>query len=113
MADPAKLPTDPLAFIQSCMRSRNVFWTYHVSMRMVSRNIRRDGLIAAVDQYEVIECYPEDKYLPSYLVLAQTGHDVFHILFACDVDGGNVRVVTAYRPNPSEWDQDLRRRVSP
>ena len=34
----------------------------------------------------------------------------FHVLFAADVMGDNVRVVTAYRPNADEWQSDLRTR---
>lgn len=50
---------------------------------------------------------PEDKYLPSYLVLARHGSEVFHVLFAVDVEGDNVRVVTSYRPDPMEWQPDM------
>lgn len=52
----------------------------------------------AVATYEIIESYPEDKYLPSYLVYVQHQKVVFHILFAVDVVEKNVRVITAYFP---------------
>lgn len=51
--------------------------------------------------------YPEDKYLPCYPVLAAGS---FHIQFATDVQGDNVRIVTAYRPDPNEWKGDLKTR---
>jgi len=35
---------------------------------------------------------------------------VFHALFGTDVDGQNVRVVTAYYPSPEEWEEDLKTR---
>ncbi|HEX8408768.1 MAG TPA: DUF4258 domain-containing protein [Thermoanaerobaculia bacterium] len=60
-----------------------------------------------METYELVEAYPEDKYLPSYLIIAA---DTFHVLFATDVAGDNVRVVTAYRPDWSEWLPDLRTR---
>lgn len=60
--------------------------------------------------HEIIESYEDDKYLPSYLVWAPSGHGPFHVLFAADVDGDNVRIVTAYRPNVDEWDIDLKSR---
>jgi len=62
------------------------------------------------DNYEIVEAYPKDKYLPSYLVLARYDRDIFHVLFAADVDGDNVRVVTAYRPTKEEWCEDLKTR---
>jgi hypothetical protein len=66
--------------------------------------------LAAVDSYELVESYPDDKYLPSYLLLARHGPDAFHVLFAADVEGDNVRVVTSYRPEVREWETDLKTR---
>ena len=99
-----------VGFIQERVRTRAIFWTYHVNMRLRSRFIQREQILHAVDAYEVVESYPHDKYLPSYLVLAREGTDAFHVLFAVDVDGDNVRIVTAYRPSPTEWQSDLKTR---
>ena len=101
------MPSDPLAFIQRCVRERRIFWTYHVNMRLERRHISRSEIIDAVDSYEIIEHYPNDKYLPSYLILAA---EAFHVLFATDIADDNVRVVTAYRPDPTEWQPNLRTR---
>ncbi len=76
-------------------------------MRLSDRFITRDEILDAVDGYAIIESYPEDKYLPSYLVLAAVS---FHVQFATDVAGDNVRIVTAYRPDPDEWESDLKTR---
>ena len=110
MTSGRRLPTDALAFIRRCVRERKVYWTYHVNMRLAGRYISRDELFEATESYEIMESYPEDKYLPSYLVWATSGDGPFHVLFAADVDGGNVRIVTAYRPNAEEWESDLRSR---
>jgi Domain of unknown function (DUF4258) len=91
---------DPLEFIRRCVRERKLFWTYHVNMRLERRHITRDEILSAVDSLAIIESYPDDKYLPSYLV-ASPG---FHVLFAIDAEDDNVRVVTAYRPDPDEWE---------
>ena len=66
--------------------------------------------MAAVASYELVEAYPEDKYLPSYLILGRDGPEAFHVLFATDLEGANVRVVTSYRPDPKEWEADLKAR---
>jgi hypothetical protein len=66
--------------------------------------------VAAGATYELVEAYPADKYLPSYLVLARQGPQAFHVLFATDVEGDNVRVVTSYHPDPAEWRADLKTR---
>jgi hypothetical protein len=79
-------------------------------MRLAGRFIPRESILDAVTSYELVEAYPDDKYLPSYLILARHDHDAFHILFAADLQGDNVRVVTAYRPDPGEWQPDLKAR---
>lgn len=107
-----KVPDDALGFIQRCVRERSVYWTYHVNMRLAGRYISRDDIVEAVESYEIIEAYPSDKYLPSYLVCAASAGLAFHVLFAVDVESDNVRVVTAYRPNPNDWETDLKTRRS-
>lgn len=102
------LPSDPLRFIQGCVKARKILWTYHVNMRLEARFIPRDAILESIGAYALIESYPEDKYLPSYLVWSINERGIFHVLFAVDVKGDNVRVVTAYRPNPEEWDDDLK-----
>ncbi|MBI4608966.1 MAG: DUF4258 domain-containing protein [Candidatus Rokubacteria bacterium] len=87
-----------------------IFWTYHVNMRLAGRFIPREAILAAVDTYQLVEAYPDDKYLPSYLLLARHGEEAFHVLLAVDVEGDNVRVVTSYRPDPDEWQPDLKTR---
>ena len=105
-----QLPDDPVAFIQACVRKRQILWTYHVNMRLQGRHIPREAILGAVETYELVESYPQDKHLPSYLVLAHDGSEAFHVLFATDVAEENVRIVTAYRPSTDEWESDRRTR---
>lgn len=107
------IPQDPLSFIRRCVEERRILWTYHVNMRLQGRSISRSAVVDSTSTFEIIEAYPEDKYLPSYLVFAKHGEEIIHILFATDVEGDNVRVVTVYRPSPSEWENDLRTRRNP
>lgn len=104
------VPKDPLLVIKNCVIERKIVWTYHVNMRMGLRAITRDIVVQTVDSYEIIESYPADKYLPSYLVYAIVNSKVIHILFAVDVTNNQVRVVTAYYPKPELWSKDLKRR---
>jgi hypothetical protein len=108
------LPNDALSFIRDCLRDGQIYWTYHVNMRLGQRFITRETIIHAADTYEIVEAYPEDKYFPSYLLVGREGDDAFHVLFGADVEGRNVRIVTAYYPSPDEWEMDLktRRRLS-
>lgn len=108
MAALSQLPAaQALAFIRGHVGEGKLLWTYHAHMRLSTRGIGRAEVLAAAPGFELVEAYPDDKYLPSYLVL---GPGPIHVLFAVDVEGDNVRVVTAYRPDASEWGPDLKTR---
>lgn len=104
------IPEYPLEFIKHCVTERKLRWTYHADIQMRDRTIDRQTIIDSVDAFEIIEEYPDDKYLPSYLVYSIFGNLVIHVLFAVDVQGDNVRIVTAYSPNLVEWESDMRTR---
>lgn len=70
-------------------------------------------IVKSVDSYEIVESYPKDKYLPSFLVYARHEQTAFHILFAVDFDNDSVKVVTAYRPEIALWNSDFKRRRKP
>ena len=79
-------------------------------MRLRGRFIPRETILSSVDAYEIIEEYPEDKYLPSYLIYTEYRADVVHILIAVDSTDDMVTIITAYRPDPEEWERDLKTR---
>ena len=109
MAEP-KFPDDPLSFIRGCLGEGRILWTYHVNMHLGQRFIARETIIQAVESYEIVEEYPEDKYSPSYLLLGRRGEEAFHVLFGVDMEGQNVRIITAYYPSLEEWEADLKTR---
>ncbi|MGH8476393.1 MAG: DUF4258 domain-containing protein [Methylococcales bacterium] len=102
------LPDNPLEFIRKCVKERKIRWTYHVNMRMKDRFISRECIINSTDSYEIILEYPKDKYLPSYLVYSEYQNRIFHILIAADIESDNVRIITAYYPNPDQWENGLK-----
>jgi len=108
MADPAH--TDLLDFIRCCMAKGQVYWTYHVNMRLRERDIARQAVLNATGEMQLVEAYPQDKYLPSYLVLCTAGDRPLHVLIALDAPGHNVRIITAYVPDAAEWTPDLKTR---
>lgn len=110
MSRDRRLPSDPVGFIRECVSRRRIRWTYHVTMRLRKRGVTRKMIVDAVDHYELIEANPEDKYQPSYLILARYQDVRFHVLFAVDVLNEVVHVVTAYVPDPGKWSADLRTR---
>ena len=102
-----------MEFIRRCLTSGYIRWTYHVAMRLRERALDARLLIKAVDSLELVESYPDDKYLPSYLVRGDVAGVVFHAQIATDIRGNNVRVVTMYVPRPDEWDNGYRTRRNP
>jgi len=79
-------------------------------MRLQQRGLDAQALRNAIDSLEIIEAYPEDKYLPSFLVRGEANGAVFHAQVATDVEGDNIRVVTMYTPDADEWEDGFRKR---
>ena len=48
-------------------------------MRFRDRAVSRFAILEAVETYPIVEEYPQDKYLPSYLVLGKAQTDAIHI----------------------------------
>jgi hypothetical protein len=82
-------------------------------MRMAERYIPREIILASVDLYEIIETYPDDKYLLSCLVYSCHNDMAVHILFALDRATDTVRIITAYKPSPDKWEEDGKSRRTP
>ena len=99
-----------LEFIKSCIRGRRIRWTYHINMRLKDRFIQRKTILSSADTYEVIEEYPKDKFLPSYLIYAEYEGQIIHIQIATDVDNDNVTIVTTYKPTLDKWEKDFKTR---
>jgi hypothetical protein len=79
-------------------------------MRLKGRFIAREVLLLSVDTYEIIEEYPDDKYLPSYLIYAKHGGEVIHVQVATDLKNDRIRLITAYKPTLEKWENDFKTR---
>lgn len=79
-------------------------------MRLEKRFITRKTIIESSGDYEIIESYPDDKCMPSYLVRSVYKGDVFHALFAIDKEKRNVRIITAYYTDPRHWNNSFKKR---
>jgi len=101
---------DILGFIKSCIKHRKIHWTYHVNMRLKGRAISRETILSSVDTYEIIEEYPKDKYLPSYLIYAKYESQIIHIQIATDLENDNITIVTSYKPTLDKWEKNFKTR---
>ena len=88
-----------------------VEYSLHAVRQMIARDISPEDVAQTVLAGEVIEDYPADKYGPSCLVCGTTVNGrVLHI--QCSHPGRPlVKVVTAYEPDPAEWDKTFKRRL--
>ena len=80
----------------------------HAVKRMIKRSISRREVETVIGEGVIIEEYLHDKYSPSCLVYGKTeaGRDL-HIQVSLPPV---VVVVTAYEPDPEEWENGRNRR---
>ena len=82
----------------------------HAWERMESRGISVSDILQVLDSAEEIEQYREDTPFPSALLLARIGGRPLHVVAAFDVANQVTYIVTAYEPDPDEWDAEFRQR---
>ena len=104
--------TQILDFIKKAVVERRILWSYHVNMRMEGRFISRDAIIISAENYEIIEKYHDNKYLPSFLVYTCYNDEIFHINIAVDEENNRVIIITAYRPDLFRGEADFKIRRS-
>ena len=76
-------------------------YTLHAAQRTTARRISRQEIEQAVALGEIIEQYPHDKYGPSCLILGLTiAGRPLHVQCSLPPD---VKLITAYEPDPNEW----------
>jgi len=75
----------------------------HAADCTILRHISVQEVREAVQNGEVIEDYPDDKYGPSCLIFGFTqANRVLHI-HCSHPTRAIVKVITVYEPNPDEW----------
>jgi hypothetical protein len=77
---------------------------------MYQRNISAHEVRHAIDTGETVEDCPDDTPYPSRLVLGWSGRRPIHVVVADNVDDQENIVITAYEPDPTEWEPDFKRR---
>ena len=99
--------------LRELCKNGSIRWTMHVMKRLILRNISQDEVVQAIQAGEIIEQYPDDYPCPSCLILGITiTGKCLHVVCG----GGNdvVWMITAYCPDPAEWEDDFntRKKVS-
>lgn len=85
------------------VRSDQFEFTRHAVDRSILRKIHVSEIREAIENGEVIETYPKDKYGPSCLILGFTRVSrPLHIQIT-HTSSNILKLITCYEPDPVEW----------
>lgn len=83
----------------------------HALIRVIERNIRIIEVKQSLNNCTIIESYPNDLPLPSYLVAGfSEDRKVLHIVVALDSQEQYIWIITVYEPNRDKWDDSFTKR---
>lgn len=83
--------------------------TKHARERLEERGIKVDDVTHCINTGEIIKQYEDDKPLPSCLILGKTtDNKCMHIVISRSEDF--IYLITAYYPDPTQWNEDLKTR---
>lgn len=89
-----------------------ILFKKHALLRIIERNISINEIIEVLNNFVIVDFYPDDRPLPSYLLLGYSKNKKpLHILLALDKDGGYIWIITAYIPDKSKWNEKLTERL--
>ena len=95
--------------LQKLCENGSIRWTGHILKRLMQRGIFQTSVVQAIHSGEIIEQYSDDYPYPSCLLLGTTeAGEALHIV--CGIGEGEVWLITAYHPDPDEWESDLKTR---
>ena len=92
------------------MRAGRIVFRVHALKRMFERRISVEDVRSVLACGELLYDYPEDKPCPSRLLLGWRGMRPLHVVVAEDREKDVLIVVTAYEPDPAQWDAGFRRK---
>ena len=92
------------------MDCKEVKFTGHALRRMFERGIGVDDVLAVVASGETVANYPEDTPFPARLILGFVNSRPIHIVVAMDELRKTCQIITAYPPDPAQWEADFKTR---
>ncbi|SPE38925.1 conserved hypothetical protein [Candidatus Sulfopaludibacter sp. SbA6] len=92
------------------MKCDRVVFSGHAIQRMFERGIEKGEVNAVISGGETVAEYPDDNPYPSQLLLGFLEGRPLHVLTAWDAGTGTCIIVTAYEPQPEQWEPGFRKR---
>jgi len=96
--------------IKNSVNNNRIIWQEHSVVRMIERRIKRNEVLKAFENGEVIENYPKDKPYPSSLMLGWLENRPIHIVFGYDEKSDFVYIISVYEPNIKKFESDYKTR---
>ena len=93
------------------MYCKHLIFTGHAIRQMFQRKITKDDVRKVINYGEVISDYPDDKPLPSMLILGFVEKRPVHVVLAYDNINETGYVVTTYVPDAKLWTENFKRRI--
>ncbi len=90
---------------------RKLVFKRHAMQRMAARGINESDVDKVVAVGEIIETYSVDTPYPSRLMLSFIDARPIHVVAADNPANNETYIITAYEPEPREWDSSFKRRV--
>ena len=81
----------------------------HAIERMFQRDISEKQVVEVIENGEIVESYMDDTPYPSFLTLGSVDGITLHVVYSKDTED-NIIVITAYKPNLTKWQEDLKTR---
>lgn len=96
-----------IELLKSLNRPENIEITLHAAKRLEQRKITVGDILNCISNGEIIEHYPDDYPFPSCLIV---GFNLNNKTVHAVIGYGNERIwlITAYYPDPSQWDKSFK-----
>jgi hypothetical protein len=91
------------------MHCTDISFSGHAVRKLFERRISRDAVLMVTAFGEIIANYPDDR-LSKRTVAGAARRAPLHVVVARNRVDGTCTVVTAYRPDPTLWADDVRPR---
>jgi hypothetical protein len=92
------------------MEFEHIVFSEHAVMRMFDRAIELRDVRDVLQAGRVIAQYPDDKPLPSGLMLGFVEDRPLHVVTSFDEDSRTCYVITVYEPKPDLWNDTFEKR---
>ncbi|NOX87525.1 MAG: DUF4258 domain-containing protein [Calditrichaeota bacterium] len=103
---------DILSIIKEYSSEDRIRFKKHAFIRSIERNIAINEIEQALKNCKIIESYPEDKPLTSYLLLGfALNKRPLHVLIAVDDIERYIWIITVYEPDKNKWDKTFTKRI--